>query len=631
MDKAPKPANEAERLVALDTYQVLDSLPEQAYDDIALLAARICQTPIALVSLIDEERQWFKSSYGLPGLNETPRDVAFCAHAIVDQDRMMVIEDAQQDARFSDNPMVTGAPHVRFYAGAPLVDEAGYALGTLCVIDTKPNTLNDEQLTSLSALARQVVTHLDLRRAAKQLSLKNNTLQIALKALQKTNTRLERSQGEMTNLIDLLKNQADVIERDLHRAEIIQRSLLPHEIPPMDDYHVQTLYRPGHSIGGDLYDAQLIDDRYLAMVIADAAGHGVSAALLSVLFKYQLQLQDPDSGAPLRPSLALTRINASLRASSPAPGAFVTAQCCLLDTHTGRLRFSSAGHPPMLRISANGDAEEFAPTGPALGLETDALYTETEIALTPKDRVLLYTDGLLDISPQMVETSELAQTLAGCEQGENTLASLLGSVTDEGIRPDCDDITLILLAAQPGANVCDVPIEPLHLSPANTEEEPTIYYVESADATMFTIHGRLTWFYGQGFFDAAIAALDSDRDLVIDLEHCEFLDSTLLGTLHELVISSESAGRQISLQNLNPKVRDSFIELSMFNVLQKVSRHPVSSAEIPVRLDLSFTEGDRQRSRLLKAHEMLAGLSEHNRSQFADLVQMLQNELRDSG
>jgi diguanylate cyclase (GGDEF)-like protein len=156
------PFNEARRLVALRRYGVLDSLPEQAYDDLTELVAAICRVPIALITLIDEHRQWFKSCIGLEG-SETKREEAFCAHAILCPDEVMEVPDARLDTRFAHNPFVTGAPHVRFYAGAPLVAPDGVALGTICVIDHKPRKLSTAERTALQALSRQVVSQLELR------------------------------------------------------------------------------------------------------------------------------------------------------------------------------------------------------------------------------------------------------------------------------------------------------------------------------------------------------------------------------------------------------------------------------------------------------------------------------------
>ena len=180
----PVQTNEEERLAALRSYNILDSAEEKDFDELTELASAICQTPIALISLVDAERQWFKSRTGLPA-TETPIEQSFCAHAIIAYNDVMIVDDAREDERFSDNPLVTGGPKIVFYAGVPLINEDGFALGTLCVIDRDRKHLTDVQTNALKILAKQVVDKLELRRKMFDLQTTNQQLREANMFIQK--------------------------------------------------------------------------------------------------------------------------------------------------------------------------------------------------------------------------------------------------------------------------------------------------------------------------------------------------------------------------------------------------------------------------------------------------------------
>lgn len=177
------PQNEKERLEALLAYQILDTSPEKDFDDIVLLASEICKTPISTITLIDKDRQWFKAKIGLE-FNEDPREITFCAHTINYPYKTMIVENTLEDPRFSENPLVVGFPNIRYYAGVPLINPQGFALGSLCVIDKEPRKLEPFQILALEKLANQVINLLELRRKNFQLVENHNSLLAKYKDLE---------------------------------------------------------------------------------------------------------------------------------------------------------------------------------------------------------------------------------------------------------------------------------------------------------------------------------------------------------------------------------------------------------------------------------------------------------------
>lgn len=205
--KAPLPEDEENRLDALYAYGILDTDADKAFDDLTELASFVCETPIALVSFVDRDRQWFKSKVGIEA-EQTPRDVAFCAHAILGDDPL-VVPDSHRDERFAANPLVTGEPNVRFYAGAPLITPDDHRIGTLCVIDHQPRELTAKQKSALQALARQVIDQLELRSKLALVSEKNRMLE----RLQAVNERMNAS---LVVKNEELEQFACIASHDLH-------------------------------------------------------------------------------------------------------------------------------------------------------------------------------------------------------------------------------------------------------------------------------------------------------------------------------------------------------------------------------------------------------------------------------
>ena len=194
----PMPAHDRDRVASLQKYAILDTEPEQAFDDLTLLASFVCKTPIALISLVDEDRQWFKSKIGLDA-KETPREIAFCSAAIQQSD-VMVVPDTLQDDRFRNNPLVLSGPRIRFYAGAPLINDEGYALGTLCVVDRTPREFGADQKEALQALGRLVLAQLKFRR---NLQLLKEALTDRTKAEHDRERELVKVQQTLTRVLGL--------------------------------------------------------------------------------------------------------------------------------------------------------------------------------------------------------------------------------------------------------------------------------------------------------------------------------------------------------------------------------------------------------------------------------------------
>jgi diguanylate cyclase (GGDEF)-like protein len=280
---APLPVTEAERLAALRSYEILDTACEAAFDNIAELAAQLTNSPFSFVSLTDAERQWFKARHGLPVV-QVPREQSFCAWAILKPEEVMVVPDTRSDERFADNPLVLGAPDIRFYAGAPLVNREGATLGTLCVLDREPRQFTETQRQILTRLADTVITTLELRRVMAQ--VRRLALVDALTGLANRSALLDRvseaiarqrQNGEGFTLLYLdLDGFKAVNDRDGHAAgDAVLRdvaSLLTEAVPEQDT---------SARIGGDEFAVVLNDDPQGAPAIAerirDALAEGLAA------------------------------------------------------------------------------------------------------------------------------------------------------------------------------------------------------------------------------------------------------------------------------------------------------------------------------------------------------------------
>jgi len=431
--QAPKPEIEKERLDALYAYDILDMPREEEFEEITRLVARICDAPIAIITLIDCDRQWFVSEIGL-GIRETPRDISICAHAIL-QPGLFIVRDTLEDARFAENPLVTGDPHLRFYAGSLLTTAEGLPLGTLCVLDYKTRELTDEQKDVLQVLSVQVMKQLELRRLLRQ--------QAKIMA---------EKEAAQTLLAAAYAHEKKI-------AETLQRSLLrPIEEMNFPGLSVAPLYEAAWSeadVGGDFYDAFSLGGGKVALVIGDVAGKGLEAAARTAEVKYALRaflLDTPDPAATLvRLNDFLCRFHDYADEDSPR---FVVMSLGIVDAHSGEATFAFAGAEPVFVLRGNSCAEQKSLPGLPLGVQSGESYRTLTWQMEPGDILLLATDGLtearheedflgveglIQIAVQARKLASLPETGAAIIQSAKTFAG--GSLRDDAC---------LLLVQRPG-------------------------------------------------------------------------------------------------------------------------------------------------------------------------------------
>ncbi len=453
--------------------------------------------------------------------------------------------------------------------------------------------------------------------------------------LEDSNQLLNKQVVHLKEACRMLCDQAETIGEDLRRAELIQRALLPRQAPETPGLGIDSMYRPSQKVGGDLYDAVKIGPRHLVFYVADAAGNGVSAAMLAVLFKHRLHLINEQTGEPTAPAEVLDRVNRALKAECSGPGLFITAAFGVLDLESRELTIASAGHTPLLLHRAEGKMEMIFPSGPALGMRDQANFAQSRTVLNEGDRLLLYTDGLLDSGgPKTLLTRDkLIETLGDKNlAAQRLLRALLDmSIYREGHGKQEDDITMLLLTVgqqtstldngEPAAARASAP-------PATPEPADSEVLIGSTDVyTGVCIRGRGIWSTCPSFHDVCLAELKAHHPLTLDFSGCEYLDSTFLGTIQEVVDEATDEHVDVRIQGTKPEVKCLFEQLGMEGV---VAHFTPDMTPMPTKMQPleAVGNGDQEfRQRILHAHETLASLSERNRQEFGKLIDGLRNEL----
>ncbi len=394
----PGPAvdpGESRRLAALDQLQILGSAREERFDRLTRLAQRVFDVPIATVTLIAEDHLWFKSAQGMP-IDRADRQASFC-------DRTMalrgthVVPDALQDPLFLHAPAVCGPPHVRFYAGHPLTGPGGMVVGTLCLFDTRPRTLDARDVAVLEEIARWTEQEL-------------------------------------------------VSSADMERAREVQAALLPDRPPEVPGYAIAGTCRPAAAVGGDLLDLDVVDGD-LVVTLADVMGKGAGAAILMATVRAVLRAAsrgDTPRTAAARPeSTVLAAAARTLQPDLTRAGSFVTCVTGRLEAATGRFGYADAGHGLALVRRADGSVRHLAGEDLPLGVDADLPWTAHELVLDPGDTLFAFSDGLFDVLGGTREALDHVARLLRAHPDPDDLLDQVRGLT--AVATPLDDVTAVAL------------------------------------------------------------------------------------------------------------------------------------------------------------------------------------------
>ncbi|MDQ0798142.1 PP2C family protein-serine/threonine phosphatase [Streptomyces sp. B1I3] len=434
---SPAVSAEAARMAAVRRYDILDTPPDGAYDRVAALAARLFDMPVATVTIVDEDRIWFKAAHGLDGVTQIGRDPGLCGSAVL-RDDTTVIPDTLADPVARSNPLVAGPMGVRFYAAAPIITADGHRLGTVNVLDTRPRELDEADADTLADLAAMVRDQLELR----------------LSALNAVRAEQERRQVEAEARRRAERDKAAITEF----ASTLQRTLVPPALPAVPGLELACHYKTAspQEVGGDFYDVFPVGGGRWAFFLGDVCGKGAEAASITSLTRYTLRaaaLVDAD------PTAALQALNTALLLDAAVGTRFCTAVIGMIEPSADgsfTVKVATGGHPPAYHLSpiegAGVRVEEVrAKGGMLVGAFAEATFASRTLHLEPGQGLLLYTDGLTEArtaAGEMLTEDGLAAFLAKRPRPISAVALIEDTVALLDTLPDTerDDVAVLALS-----------------------------------------------------------------------------------------------------------------------------------------------------------------------------------------
>lgn len=426
MLEAPIPENDQDRIAALRALSILDTPAEDRFDSITRLATKLFNVPIAYISLVDENRQWFKSKCGI-STTQTGRDISFCGH-VVAEGKLLYIPDATVDDRFRDNPLVTDEPHIRFYVGCPLTGPEGHNVGTLCIVDQKPRELDGEQFDVLKELTDMAQVQLNMLDV---IVLQNDLLQVK--------HELAEKQKQLTE--------------DLNDAAQFVASTLPEKLN--DQIVTDWQFIPSAQLGGDAFGYHWIDDDHLAIYLLDVSGHGVGASLLSVSAITTLRTKTLPDVDFTRPGQVLAALNDVYEQDCSSDNHFFTMWYGVYNKATRKLVYANGGHPAPILFEQTGSTtttHELRASGFLLGQMPDMHYQERTHHIESLSHLFVFSDGIYEVtSPEgtMMSYKDFKMQLSiAFEESQSQNRTALESLLDRQRTYQAtdtfeDDITLL--------------------------------------------------------------------------------------------------------------------------------------------------------------------------------------------
>ncbi|MGW0364639.1 PP2C family protein-serine/threonine phosphatase [Streptomyces sp. NPDC002990] len=426
--------DEAARLEAVRRYDILDTPPDGAFGRIAAMIARLFKVPVATITIVDEDRIWFKAAHGLDGVSEISRGPGLCTSAILTDDTL-VIPDTLLDPVARTNDLVTGPMGVRFYAAAPIITHDGHRLGTVNILDTKPRDITGDDTATLADLAAIVLDELEMRLAALNAV---RAEQERRKVQEEARKRAERDTAALATF-----------------AATLQRTLLPSALPVVPGLELACHYAaasPQH-VGGDFYDVFPLHGGRWAFFLGDVCGKGPEAAAVTSLTRYTLRaaaLIDPD------PHNVLTALNSALLLDPAVGTRYCTAVFGILEPagdDSFTVTVATGGHPPLYHLRMNGTSRLADPVhlqgGMLIGALPEASFASRTFRLAPGEALLLYTDGLIEARTEdgtMIGEEGLARFLTGRTRPLNATALIEDTVDLIDTLPQGADDDVALLA-----------------------------------------------------------------------------------------------------------------------------------------------------------------------------------------